>query len=372
MDVVADWAEVGERVRQARLADGLTQAQLAERTGLGRSAVAKVESGTRHLDALELFRLADALGLPIAHFVTRPPAPIVSRRAALPEEPDAAARERSLLDADLETHTRDTAWLVRRRLLHPPPLAAPSTAGTPEQARELARQARGRVGYERGPLGPLTEVCEAFELYVRVTGRDADGASLLADRFGVAVVGGRGEPGRRRFTAAHELGHHLLGDEYHTDVGVAASRDEREHVVDAFAAELLLPEDVVISRWADAEDAREALVALAGVYRVSWSVVLDTAHRLGLVDTGQRQALRGTPLGGASSSPSWAPNRRRTWRSGTSGRRGGARCSPAGCTASSRRSARSSCYRARSRLASCPSGRHRPHRDRRSSTAPAG
>ncbi|WP_372511785.1 ImmA/IrrE family metallo-endopeptidase [Carbonactinospora thermoautotrophica] len=52
-------------------------------------------------------------------------------------------------------------------------------------------------------------------------------------------------------TAAHELGHFVLGDEYSNDVGIHASRQDREQVVEAFAAELLLPVDVFRSReWA--------------------------------------------------------------------------------------------------------------------------
>jgi hypothetical protein len=44
----------------------------------------------------------------------------------------------------------------------------------------------------------------------------------------VAVVSRRGDPGRRRATAAHELGHLVIGDEYSSDLGVHASRGDRE------------------------------------------------------------------------------------------------------------------------------------------------
>jgi len=61
----------------------------------------------------------------------------------------------------------------------------------------------------------------------------------------VAVVSRRGDPGRRRATAAHELGHLVIGDEYSSDLGVHASRGDREALLDTFAAELLLPSQVL-------------------------------------------------------------------------------------------------------------------------------
>ncbi|MEU7616087.1 ImmA/IrrE family metallo-endopeptidase [Micromonospora rifamycinica] len=44
------------------------------------------------------------------------------------------------------------------------------------------------------------------------------------------MVSTQGDPGRRRATAAHELGHLIIGDEYSTDLGVSTSRAAREAV----------------------------------------------------------------------------------------------------------------------------------------------
>lgn len=69
IDPLPDWQAVGARVALARRTLGLTQADLATRVELGRSVLAKVESGARHLSALELARLARETGLPIDWFV---------------------------------------------------------------------------------------------------------------------------------------------------------------------------------------------------------------------------------------------------------------------------------------------------------------
>ncbi len=52
---------VGERVRTARLAAGLSQEALADKSGFHRTYVGSVERGERNLTLTSLLRLADAL-----------------------------------------------------------------------------------------------------------------------------------------------------------------------------------------------------------------------------------------------------------------------------------------------------------------------
>ncbi len=59
-----DGVRLGQRIRELRLAAGLTQAELARRTGIHRPNIARVEAG-RHTPSLEtLSRLASAIGVP--------------------------------------------------------------------------------------------------------------------------------------------------------------------------------------------------------------------------------------------------------------------------------------------------------------------
>lgn len=59
-----DGVMLGRRIRELRLAAGLTQAELARRTGIHRPNIARVEAG-RHTPSLEtLARLAHAIGVP--------------------------------------------------------------------------------------------------------------------------------------------------------------------------------------------------------------------------------------------------------------------------------------------------------------------
>lgn len=62
-----DWAEyerLSQVLRQLRLEAGLTQVEMAKRLEVPQSFVSKYESGTRHLDVIELRHIVTALGVP--------------------------------------------------------------------------------------------------------------------------------------------------------------------------------------------------------------------------------------------------------------------------------------------------------------------
>ncbi|ARQ70510.1 DNA-binding protein [Streptomyces marincola] len=304
MDAVRGWAEVGERIAEARLAAGLSQGDLAAQVNVERTAVVRMEAGERRITALELFRLAEVHGVPLGHLVTRPPEALASRRSALEESAGAASRARYRLDALLEEHARHARWLIDHGFLTPPRpddrLQRPRTGEI--DPGSLAGAAREVIGVVSGPLGTLTDVLEHLGLYLTVVDETAEGASLLLDGHGVAVMSGRLPPGRRRWTAAHELGHHLLRDEYHSDAGVAAGRDEREQLIDQFVDEFLIPAADMRRAWDEGDhngEHRAFLLRLSAHYRVSWSAVVNKALRLGLITGEQaRRQKADTPLRG--------------------------------------------------------------------------
>ncbi len=56
----------GKRVRERRLALGLTQQELADRAGLHRSYIGQIEMGKRNVTLKSAARIAEALQLDIA------------------------------------------------------------------------------------------------------------------------------------------------------------------------------------------------------------------------------------------------------------------------------------------------------------------
>ncbi|WP_434974890.1 helix-turn-helix domain-containing protein [Streptosporangium saharense] len=288
-----DWSEIGERVREARLAMRLSQEQLALEIDLDRTMVSKIEAGSRRLDALELARLARALDMPIGHFLNAPPT-VMSHRTPLAEDTVSDATKASYrIDSALAAWIREIRMLMSLGVLSPKPIKRyTGRVDGPAAAVEAARWLRNDLRLGTAAIESLADLCERCGQYILVTDLPGDGASAVDGDVAAAVVSLNGDPGRRRSTAAHELGHLILGDEYSTDIGISASRMEREAVIDAFAAELLLPVEAVRQAFRVKESTRSALVGLAAEYRTSWSLALRQARTAKLITPTEEKGLR--------------------------------------------------------------------------------
>jgi len=68
-DTEEGWIELARRLKEARKEAGLSQAEIAEQTGLSRVAISEIESARRKVSSLELAALAKALGREPDHFL---------------------------------------------------------------------------------------------------------------------------------------------------------------------------------------------------------------------------------------------------------------------------------------------------------------
>jgi len=316
----SEWGLIAERIRLARTGSQHTQDEVARALGVDRTSVVRMEAGQRKINAVELAEMANLFDVPITYLLSPldPVGAVVSRRSAVLEDPSAAARDEWRQDVDLENHARDVTMLGKLGLIGEPELRLPAAA-TPAnrtEAESLATSVRQALGLPAGALPELADVSERWGLYLLVVDRDADGASMLLDSppgVGAAVIGGRTDPGRRRSTAAHELAHHLFGDAYSSDVRVSINAEDREQVIDWFARALLLPTADLRQQWPEGadEDAQwHTLVRIAGAYRVSWSLAVQTARDAGVIDAAAtssfvaRRPVRGDFLAQLGTAPS--------------------------------------------------------------------
>jgi transcriptional regulator with XRE-family HTH domain/Zn-dependent peptidase ImmA (M78 family) len=281
-----EWAAVGERMRATRLAAGLTQEELGTNAGLDRTMIVKIESGNRRIDAMELIRLSSALRVPVDFLIRPAPVVLSHRTGIMAEDVDTEAeKESGRLDLALVAWLHDVQQMVEAGVLQPrSPLKAEAVVDSEGTARNLAVWTREQLGAGIEPIGSLVEFCERAGQYVLVTDVPGEGSSVVDGDVAVAVVSLRGDPGRRRATAAHELGHLVIGDEYSSDLGVHASRGVREAQLDVFAAELLLPSRVLIGERGSSESlSRDQLISLAARYRTSWSLAIRQAAQAGVL-----------------------------------------------------------------------------------------
>lgn len=65
-------AILGANLRRARRSAGLTQAELAQRAGLGQPAISLIEAGQANPTVQTLQQLADALGCSLADLLANP------------------------------------------------------------------------------------------------------------------------------------------------------------------------------------------------------------------------------------------------------------------------------------------------------------
>lgn len=153
--------------------------------------------------------------------------------------------------------------------------------------RQRAREVLREFGISQAPV-PVDEIAESRGLTVRFTPLDDElsGMIFVKDDMPIIVVNSLHHPNRQRFTLAHELGHHELhmsdiGTDVHVDKkyfvmardgNSAKGFDQKEIQANRFAAELLVPKDLLLDeirgRIVDVED--DALIAeLARRFEVS-------------------------------------------------------------------------------------------------------
>ncbi|MDE0497848.1 MAG: XRE family transcriptional regulator [Acidimicrobiaceae bacterium] len=285
--------DLGIRVAEARELAGMTQAELATVSDLGRTVIAKIEAGTRKLGAVELVRLAEALRRPVDWFFVESPPAVVSRRS----DPNIRGLS-ALLDARVDWIARDIAYLHQldelpkhERFVLPPP---ESVHGAAAAAGELRRH----LGHPDGPLHRLQALAERLGLFAFSLDLGADGgdaAYVAVEDAGVAVINGRMDPGRRRFNLAHELGHHVFQDAYAPEIGLSP-QDDTERLINAFAIHLLLPLGDTRSLIEEfSPDVRLAAVAAGVRFRLSWTAVCAQVRNVGLVDAGAYEDLVAQP-----------------------------------------------------------------------------
>jgi hypothetical protein len=170
--------------------------------------------------------------------------------------------------------------------------------------RAVTEALRLRQRHDRAAAQPINPVDLALDAGVDVRFEAVGSLEGMYTPDGPTIVLGSLRPrGRRAFTCAHELGHHVFGhglriDELFEGGGATARKDDSEFVADRFAAALLMPKLAVlhafaVRRWQVATCTAEQAFTIAGVFGVGYTTLVGyLAGTLGVIDLPTAERLR--------------------------------------------------------------------------------
>jgi Zn-dependent peptidase ImmA (M78 family) len=178
-----------------------------------------------------------------------------------------------------------------------------SKAAAQSQGRELAELTRHELDLGSDALGEVAALFEqhfAVDVALSPLGTDVDGLCVHGGTAALILASSDFPDGHLRFTMAHELGHHLLGDP--REVIEEAERDMfagsvAEWRANAFAAHLLMPERGLRSvlDWLGETPgavSERAVVALMEHFGVSMAALVYQLNVIGVLDYEAGKRLR--------------------------------------------------------------------------------
>jgi len=275
---------IADRIRQARLAAGLTLGALGEQVGVSHTAIQKYEKGLLTPSSTQLLKLARACGIRTEYFF----------RTHAVELLEPEFRKLSTFGKTAQDALKiKVAELVEKRVellcafpelplpAFAPPVNLPQHIASLDEIDAFSDKVRNAWKLGLNPIADLTGTLEGLGLLVIVVDEENPGFSGLTAKartqdgreYPVVAVS-KGWPGdRQRFTLAHELGHLLLE-------GRLADGINEEKACDRFAGAFLAP--------------RVAVLQLLGAQRhaLEWQELYVLKHEFGLSMTGWLQRAK--------------------------------------------------------------------------------
>lgn len=285
MDTNAPGAEDRQPiVGTIRLSRGLTQSQVAAKTGISQALLSKAESGMVVLDDERLKLLAEVLDVPVAALrLTRRHLGASSyifhrKRSTLPVSK--ANQIRARLDM---THLQVAAILGDTR----PPTRLQRTP-LPEDGyvtpEDVARDLRDEFSLGHGPIENLVQVLEDAGVAVLRTDLGSTRIDALVSwppqHWPLVMLSSHAPADRQRFTLAHELGHAVMHE---------IPTEDQEPEADRFASEFLMPAESIRVDLSEVTIPR--LAKLKAKWKVSMAALLRRARDLGQITESQYKQM---------------------------------------------------------------------------------
>jgi len=244
---------LGQRIRQARLAAGLTLEALGSQLGITKAAFQKYEKGVVTPDSSKLLMIAKACGVRTEYFFRRHVVELsdvefrktngfgVKRSEAVKIRVVEQVEKRiALLNAFPES--------PMHRFKVPETISG-CISGL-DEIETVANEVRRTWSLGLNPIGDLTDTLETLgflvltvqEAHRAFSGMTATAKTADGESYPVIAVSSTWPGDRQRFTLAHELGHVLLA-------GRLADNVDEEKACDRFAGAFMAPQSSVIEEF---------------------------------------------------------------------------------------------------------------------------
>lgn len=240
------------QLRKARLMNGFSMADLAEKASLSRQSISKYEQGTSVPRGESILKIAHALNFPTLWFSKKsdgaPMGAVFFRSQAA-----STNKQRDMQKTRLQLVGEAMNYLLNYidfpKLNIPNPLDISIDDISDEMIINMADRVRDMWNLGRGPIGNLTNVVEASGIIVAETtmhnGKMDAVSTWVNGRPIIALTDNDESAARRRYNIAHELGHILLhaGVEDIFELDNVKYKKLLETQANQFASALLLPDD---------------------------------------------------------------------------------------------------------------------------------
>lgn len=245
-------ATIGERLKEARKKVQINQETAAKAIGLDRTALLKIEKGSRTVTGIELHQLAHLYRRDPAEFLEEEPLqedPFTTFGRILGNTPVEWNNQISQNLEILKEAVKLKELLGDRIQVNPPhyQLSSPSSYEEAiEQGKEIAVLERERLKLGSGPIYDLANLIASQGIWTATISisDDVSGLFIAHNRYGLTIfINQEHARVRRRFSYAHEYAHALV--DRNRKVAEPTSRANRNDFIEkranAFASEFLIP-----------------------------------------------------------------------------------------------------------------------------------
>src|SRR5699024_9735344 len=284
---------IGERIKRARGASGLSLRSLAEQVGVSHAMIKKYEDNQSMPSSDTLLRIAKTLDVRVEYFFR--PATVTLDGIEYRKRSNTPQRVIKRIEADVLNQAERWEELANLWPAFPIPQFSlpnhlPPSISSMKEVDAFADALRNAWQLGLNPLPDLVETLESKGVLVIITAVDDenkfDGLQATVSNKPVIVVSANWPGDRQRFTLAHELGHLVLHGRLPDDM-------DEEKACNRFASAFLMPAQTMRSHLGENRQMLEVqeLYYLKHEFGLSMQACLYRASDLGIISMPVLQRL---------------------------------------------------------------------------------